>query len=87
MSKHDDTWLLDLERWEWHQPVLRGRAPPLLYGHSLSAMGPYILAWGGWDGVKPSADILQLDLSPVVGFLEDEPRPDTGADEEGTDQW
>lgn len=60
-------WLLDTVEGEWLQPEAVGRHPGLRYGQCVAVLGPYVLLFGGWDGVKSRADIAQLDLSALVG--------------------
>jgi N-acetylneuraminic acid mutarotase len=53
--------------WRWSQPVVAGQPPGKRYGHTAVAVGPHVLALGGWDGNKALGDVIQLDLSPLVG--------------------
>jgi len=51
----------------WSQPFIAGQPPGRRYGHSMVAVGPHILAMAGWDGNKAVGDLLQLDLTALVG--------------------
>ncbi|CAE7726783.1 GPA3, partial [Symbiodinium sp. KB8] len=52
---------------KWMQPFIAGQPPGRRYGHSLVAVGPHVLALGGWDGNKAIGEVLQLDLTALVG--------------------
>ena len=51
----------------WFQPFIAGQPAGKRYGHSLVSVGPHILAIAGWDGNKAVAEVLQLDLTSLVG--------------------
>lgn len=52
---------------KWMQPFIAGQPPGRRYGHSLVAVGPHVLTLGGWDGNKAIGEVLQLDLTALVG--------------------
>jgi hypothetical protein len=60
-------WVLDTEENKWFQPKAAGRHPGLRYGSSMAVLGPFVLTFGGWDGVKSRSDMVQLDFTPLVG--------------------
>lgn len=60
-------WILDTKEGRWLQPMAVGRHLGLRYGASIAVLGPFVLLFGGWDGVKSKADLVQLDLSPIAG--------------------
>ena len=66
---HRSTWVLDMRTMRYIRPPLLGTGPKVLYGQSLTPVGPFALSYGGWDGVKPRGDVTQLDLSMLVGDL------------------
>jgi N-acetylneuraminic acid mutarotase len=66
---HPALWALHLESMTWRAPVVRGGQPKLQYGHGTVSVGSFLLAFGGWDGVKPHNDLVQLNLTPLVGDL------------------
>ena len=53
----NDLWALDCEKWEWRQLPSSTAPPSPRFAASLAAVGGRLVAFGGWDGAVPSAEL------------------------------
>jgi hypothetical protein len=63
---HPSAYLFDLDAKEWVQPEIAGRPPGHRYGMPLTASGPLVVLFGGYEGGRPMNDVVCLDLSAMA---------------------
>lgn len=63
---HAGVFVFNTQTHEWRQPAVVGNGLDLRYGHSMAAVGPHGLLFGGWEGNRPKNDVIQLDASAYV---------------------
>ena len=65
-KRHGREELLEMR---WIQPLTVGQPPGKRYGMGVVPVGPHVLILSGWDGNKALNDVLQVDMSALVGSV------------------